>query len=1395
MGGCNSIGDTPEYGASMSIIGGKDSKSSLKGCAKFDAGLSPVNTQSRVFDFSQFGSLITSTVERRAIEPRILLDAAAGETAEMIAGEVAEQQAAEWAEAISQTFEKETDEAAALNFESIEIVFIDAGVEGYQTIVEELGPDIEIVIIDSNSNGVEQIADHLVDRSNVSAIHIISHGSSGTLNLGDAKLTSASIKGEYADDMVIIKNALSHNADILIYGCDFGAGLRGANAVNALVNATGADVAASDDLTGAAILGGDWDLEISKGTIETNILGGDEFAGILAENSAPTLDLDTSNSTTTGNNYEATFTENGLPINIAGSDTVVNDLDGNISAITITLTSGKEGDLIGTPEEMPGGITFEATPSGFLEADGLMTIYLVGNADTTNADWSLLLQRLTLLPSTKFADNPDATDRIFNFVVTDVEGAKSAISTSIIHIQQINDPASLDLDADDSSVNTLGGYNGYFIENSGGAPLHTDMVIIDFDSENLVSARVTFNNPLVDDQLIIDGVLVFDQGDLVETSGLANDINYTTAIVDGRLVISFDGIHSKADYTSALESISFNNTSDDMNLTVRTFETVINDGGQESSPRTSFINMLERNDAPTPLNNFGATDEVTPLSLTPLDNDSDIEGHDLFISAIDGLAIGPGETVTLPSGAHVTLNSDGSIIFDPRGAFDALGTGAKTVETFTYTVTDNGQSPTPAADGSAVANPDSLSKNGIIQITISGLIDPVLTFDNRTSLTEDDNDGVSGNVVNDDDGFGTDGAIDNRGRSTLYWEDVGDGTDITSTPQLVGGVTISVSVTGVGTPASNHATTDHGQLGGHNGYLVLAQQNSVDNSGGSVDTTFDFDQPVEDLKFQILDLDADLAGLSQDQITVLAYNESGELLPVEILANTAFLTQNGETFLGLGQEVPNEGSQGNLFVDIKGPVSKIVIQLKNGVTENATNTGLQTVGISDFDWSNITENALEIIDFNGVTDVNKDIVGNYGSLNWQSDGTYTYTLDPNNAEVQALYDGETPLRETFTYTARDEYGQTSQSTLTVDITGLNDAPQIHGPSVYNEADDTYTIPDFNSNDLDQLTNGLAVDLTTIFYDVDNGSVLSFNLMGLPTGLSVDENGLITGIIDSAASSQGSNNDGVFAVTVVVSDGIDSITVKYNWVIKETLPHVEEPAHEINLPNYLETQIEVFDQEDFDLTFLNLINDIDPLAAGTGLFDLNAPIGEAINKIQKLDEKLNLNAEGFSISQVINWIEKIRLELGMDPEIDSMGFKRAAYLGGDNILSINGQDLSLLTLGTKDRLLLQLQENYRFYDIEIESVDGRAIPSWVESYDETLVVFTKPAGQETINIVLNASGVNGNEFKIQFNLDFFTGTIKLSDASSAYLHQGFSGQLMALNNAPSNEISQLLDKLG
>ncbi len=68
------------------------------------------------------------------------------------------------------------------------------------------------------------------------------------------------------------------------------------------------------------------------------------------------------------------------------------------------------------------------------------------------------------------------------------------------------------------------------------------------------------------------------------------------------------------------------------------------------------------------------------------------------------------------------------------------------------------------------------------------------------------------------------------------------------------------------------------------------------------------------------------------------------------------------------------------------------------------------------------------------------VTGTYGNIIINADGTYTYTVDNNNATVQALRTTSNTLSDVFTYTMRDAGGLTSTTQITVTIQGANDAP-------------------------------------------------------------------------------------------------------------------------------------------------------------------------------------------------------------------------------------------------------------------------------------------------------------------------------------------------------------------
>ncbi|MEE9313658.1 MAG: Ig-like domain-containing protein [Rhizobiaceae bacterium] len=242
-----------------------------------------------------------SRIHMRALEPRILLDAASAETAldavhNAVHESFADTYLAENFSADSTTVEGSgpssnalealpayvADDLGTTGNQRVELAFIAADVPNLEQLLAELPSGTELIVLNGDGDGVAQIAEALSLRSNIDAIHIISHGEQGSLSLGSSELTSETMANEYRAQMAMIGDALTEGGDILVYGCEFAEGEIGRQAVELLSDLTKADIAASTDITGAASLGGDWRLELATGVIETSGLNfGNEWSGSL----------------------------------------------------------------------------------------------------------------------------------------------------------------------------------------------------------------------------------------------------------------------------------------------------------------------------------------------------------------------------------------------------------------------------------------------------------------------------------------------------------------------------------------------------------------------------------------------------------------------------------------------------------------------------------------------------------------------------------------------------------------------------------------------------------------------------------------------------------------------------------------------------------------------------------------------------------------------------------------------------------------------------------------------------------------------------------------------------------------------------------------------------------
>ncbi|WP_371262590.1 Ig-like domain-containing protein [Pseudomonas sp. H1h] len=232
------------------------------------------------------------------------------------------------------------------------VVFVDARVKDADSLLKGVAPGTQVVKLDASKDGLQQIADYLNQHSNVSTVEIIAHGNAGDLWLGDSYLSADNVAARSAVLAQIGKD-MNIGGDILIYGCYTAEGDRGLSFVDSLAKMTGRDIAASSNRTG---VGGDWNLEIATGTIES--------ANVLSSKAM--------------SEYQW-----GL-----ATWTATNNLNTGVGSLRAALASAQNGDIVTFSSGMTVQLTSELlinkniTVDGDLNNDGIADVTLDGQYKT-----------------------------------------------------------------------------------------------------------------------------------------------------------------------------------------------------------------------------------------------------------------------------------------------------------------------------------------------------------------------------------------------------------------------------------------------------------------------------------------------------------------------------------------------------------------------------------------------------------------------------------------------------------------------------------------------------------------------------------------------------------------------------------------------------------------------------------------------------------------------------------------------------------------------------------------------------------------------------------------------------------------------------------------------------
>ncbi|MBN4075522.1 DUF4347 domain-containing protein, partial [Gammaproteobacteria bacterium AH-315-E17] len=309
---------------------------------------------------------------------------------------------------------KDSVEASPLLIESTALVVVDTTIENFESLIADLSDDTEILLLEGDEDGLDQIASYVEGRDDISSIHILSHGDTGEIRLGNTTIDSDTLT-ERADTFAKIGEALTEEGDILLYGCDIADGEAGIDFVSRLAMVTGADVAASNDLTGSAELGGDWELEHQSGDIESNSLLADGFDDVLDFN--PT-DLVFDGFTYLGGTGTDTTDDYSL-----GDSYLFEDVDaGNSVDAVVTIIGFYNSDPMGVTPNVDTFWGLDYDPGGAQSDDWLPVMNNMGAATNITVSITYKVEFFAADAGTGTQDRGTALSVDTNLTVFDLDG-------------------------------------------------------------------------------------------------------------------------------------------------------------------------------------------------------------------------------------------------------------------------------------------------------------------------------------------------------------------------------------------------------------------------------------------------------------------------------------------------------------------------------------------------------------------------------------------------------------------------------------------------------------------------------------------------------------------------------------------------------------------------------------------------------------------------------------------------------------------------------------------------------------------------------------------------------------------------------------------------------------
>lgn len=511
------------------------------------------------------------------------------------------------------------------------------------------------------------------------------------------------------------------------------------------------------------------------------------------------------------------------------------------------------------------------------------------------------------------------------------------------------------------------------------------------------------------------------------------------------------------------------------------FSYVTTDGKEASNSATVTISINGITDSQPPVavdDMFAVEEDMLLTGMRVLVNDSDPDGDALSIIAIDGTVVTAGETISLASGASVTLLADGSLAYAQNGIFDALGEGEIGTEVFSYTVSDGNK----ASDAN-------------VTVMVTGAFDntPPEALDDAYSVVETGT--LGANVLdNDSDVDGTalavtevNGTVQNVGAQvtllsgalltlnadgTFAYDPNGafdsletgqTGTD-SFTYKVVDGdggsdtATVTVTVNGVSPPTITQSVlvdfeglaegplTEAAGLSVDGLSVVTSSQLNGAQAGESRTGQFTISTLGEDFDLDTLML---IGAAGRTRIVVQAYDD-GNLVgstQLNVGARRATDVSFDPTFDSVDQIVFS--SDARFTVDDITLTTRSVVEPGGNTPPDARDDQFSAISEMGILAGNLladngngadTDPDGDALSVSAVAGVGVETgffeLASGAIVTFSSEGTFSY--DPNGA-FDALFDGQTAT-DSFVYEVSDGQGGFDTATATVTIAGSGPAP-------------------------------------------------------------------------------------------------------------------------------------------------------------------------------------------------------------------------------------------------------------------------------------------------------------------------------------------------------------------